>query len=1192
MLAELGAGGLGRVLRAYDRVLERDVALKALSGVAPEDRYHLKREFRVLAGFDHPHVVKLYELFSEADDTFFTMELVDGLPLLEYLATHPEHERIERATALFAELAAALRELHRAGHFHRDVSPANVLVDSDGHATLIDLGLVTAEGHDPQGGRGEFVGTPAYMAPEQMWGVSNEATDAYSLGASWFEALTGRLPSTGAMAALTPSQLPPAERHPGRFVAGLDPDIDDLIADLLDPDPDARAPLGRVLDLLASRGIARIPARSIPTTPFVGRSDEREALERLLERSRMQPTVVQIEGPSGIGKTELARRFVRTAAARGALVLFGDCRRQESVPFRALDPLVDELSRYWKDLEDDAALRLVPHHRDALIRLFPVLARVPALTGVARPSGVDEVELLRRGASALAEVLGRIALERALIIWIDDVQWSDQDSIALLRRLLESAAAPRVLLLLSHRSEDRESAVIAGMRSQPLGPLIHEEQIVLAPLARDDALSLARSLVTASGAPLESVDEIVDESSGSPFLLNEWVRNLGTTSASTTGARDIAAALWRRFQALPPTARSIVEAVAVAGRPFPVSFVLDVSGGGRPARTEIFDLCRQAWLRWSGSEIADEIETYHDQIREALIEYLDLDRRRTIHLKIAEGVRALPRPDLGLLVEHYMAGGNDRLAADHAVEAGSEAAGALAFERAADYYALALRLRESHETDYELQTRLADALRNAGRATQSADAFLAAAAAMQRTKPDSVRALRLEGAAAEQYLYGGEWQRGLERTRHVARGLGIRMPRDSTAASRAANLHRLRYLLTPRPGRRLRSEGRDATRADRLDILFGIAKGSALLFPSVSDYLGMVYLREALRAGDPDHVAIAMAKEASLEGALPGEWWRRRGARLCARAREIAEQGRRPHVLATVLTCESALAYFRGAWSESADCGARAVEMFRNECVGESASVSISITFLLPALAQCGRLAEMRTLVPEFRDDARRRGDLTASRVLEAGDTALVGLADGDPVGVIESAERLRRLPSSREEAALPYHHALATWRASLYQRDPLAAWNRLADAWEALEASGLMFMDVFGTCFRVGRAATGLACIGHALPEGWDEQRLVRLAGAEVERLARNRLPHARPWADVLRAGVARVRGDRTGLTDSLQNARRGFEGLAMPLHAHACEVRGARSAKTSASQSEAWMAGEGIVDPDAMSFTMVPVD
>ena len=193
----LGRGGMGIVHEAIDRETGDHVALKTLGTLDPASVFRFKQEFRSLSGIHHPGLVRLGELFEDEGRFFFTMEVVRGVPLLDYVRVSPKSERPkgldeevsrvrrstpssrppkmaavgydeERVRHAFGELAQALVALHAAGRVHRDIKPSNVLVSEGGRVVLLDFGLVTEIAADEPGN--DVVGTPHYMAPEQAGG--------------------------------------------------------------------------------------------------------------------------------------------------------------------------------------------------------------------------------------------------------------------------------------------------------------------------------------------------------------------------------------------------------------------------------------------------------------------------------------------------------------------------------------------------------------------------------------------------------------------------------------------------------------------------------------------------------------------------------------------------------------------------------------------------------------------------------------------------------------------------------------------------------------------------------------------------------------------------------------------------------------------------------------------------------------
>jgi predicted Ser/Thr protein kinase len=201
VLDEIGRGGMGVVYRAEDTRLGRLVALKALPStlaMQPDLRQRLRREARAAATISHPSVAVVYALEEMGDHLFIASEYVRGETLREEIARGPIAP--ERARAIAAEIAGALAAAHDAGVIHRDLKPENVLIKPDGGVKVVDFGIAQIEG--PEATRltraGSMLGTPAYMAPEQLLGETVDGrADIYAWGIVLSEMLTGRHPLHG-----------------------------------------------------------------------------------------------------------------------------------------------------------------------------------------------------------------------------------------------------------------------------------------------------------------------------------------------------------------------------------------------------------------------------------------------------------------------------------------------------------------------------------------------------------------------------------------------------------------------------------------------------------------------------------------------------------------------------------------------------------------------------------------------------------------------------------------------------------------------------------------------------------------------------------------------------------------------------------------------------------------------------------
>src|SRR3977135_3767137 len=200
IVERLGGGGMAVVYRAVQQPLGREVALKALSPELFQDDGFVKRfeaEAKTLAKLDHPNILPIYDFELSEGVAYLTMPLIRGGTLRDILNRGP----LDTLTAwrYLREIGDGLQHAHDAGIVHRDLKPTNVLIHADGRAMLADFGLVWCAGQPtPRTPSGLAIGTPGYMAPEQVMGHDvDKRADIYALGVLPVEMLTGRLPFIG-----------------------------------------------------------------------------------------------------------------------------------------------------------------------------------------------------------------------------------------------------------------------------------------------------------------------------------------------------------------------------------------------------------------------------------------------------------------------------------------------------------------------------------------------------------------------------------------------------------------------------------------------------------------------------------------------------------------------------------------------------------------------------------------------------------------------------------------------------------------------------------------------------------------------------------------------------------------------------------------------------------------------------------
>jgi tRNA A-37 threonylcarbamoyl transferase component Bud32 len=1234
--AVLGRGGMGVVYRAFDREIEQEVALKTIDD--PEQARTLKREFRVVADLSHPNLVAIYELFVEQGQCFFTMELLAGGDFIQFVRGGADGEGsaatlgeagVARAIGGLGQLADGVAAIHAAGMLHRDIKPSNVVVcprdgDEPERVVLLDFGLVapvTARA-DPASVRNHLAGTPARMPPEQLWGEAlGPASDWYAVGVLLYQALTGREPDLRDRLFLR-GEGRKVER-PRLRVDAAPEWLDALVGALLDPDPTARPGAREIRQSLTrARAVARQrderldPAQrrvdgtfgpqlaSIGREVFVGRRNELAALRDAFERAREGEAVaVLVSGVSGIGKTELLRRFTqRVRASNDLVVLRGRCHPRESIPFAGLDQAIDDLVGHLASLERGGEA-LVPEHAPQLLRLFPAFRAVPAFAHVRPDEGSTEPSILRHlAAGALRELLLRLAVQRPIVVWIDDLQWADEDSSFLLRSILRPPAPSRLLLLLSYRSEEEsDSEVLRGMiRFVSGGQDVRVVTIEAGPLEPDESSELVSEMLERLGtAPAEVERDIARESEGSPFFIGELVRHhaqVGTAGGPGGGPVHIDDVVGRRFDALSFMERCVLETIAVAGAPIAQEVALRAVEYGAAGRPVVGALEKRCLLTSSMAGGVRRVRPYHDRIGESVLERLSPERRLTCHRALASALEREPEADPEALVTHWLAAGETRRAGAHAVAAAGRAANALAFGRASDLYAVAIAHAPPTEPRHPLRVALAEVLASSGRGARAGTCFEEAARELARAGGNELEVIALRRRAAEQFLCCGLIDEGLAIMREVAPRLGLSMPRTPAAAVRSFLWQRFRIALrglefTPRA-----AEGIAAETLERMDAVFGTAKGVSMVVPTVAAALHAQHLRLALDLGEPSRVSQALTNEAAWYAIIGGKRYWRRAADVLRRTAELTAGSTRPYDDAFFRMGAGAVAWSRGDWQGAITQSTMAMDLYRRRCRGVAFEIAITNVFFLSALALAGRIGELTDRTLADLQDARERGDLFSLSACIMPEPVLTWLAaDQADVALAQADETIQRWPAHMT-LTQHYHHVIATGEALLYAGRPWEAWERIVAAWPQLQRARYLSLSCPRHLLLYLRASVAVAAASatDAARDGhWTRDRLERTAARDARRIARGGLPFSRPCAQTIGAALAFRKGDAGAAARLLQSAVAGFDLAGMPVHREAARLRLGTvlgAGEEYAGAAHEWLRAAGVKRPDAVAAVFAP--
>ncbi len=677
---ELARGGVGVVYRAFDLSTNRHVALKRLSPTVsnnPRISALFEREYHTLARLKHPRIVEVFDYGIDEVGPYYTMELLDGRDLSE-LAPIPYRD----ACRYLRDVASSLALLHTRKRLHRDLSPRNVRITSDGRCKLLDFGTMANFGVPD-----EIVGTPPMVPPEALRAMSlDHRSDLYSLGALAYRLLTTR----HAYRARQLEDLPELWRTPPPRVSELVEDVpvelDDLVMSMLSLDPVYRpVSTSEVIDRLTSIGelppdddLVRTAESYLLSSRLIGRSRPMETIHRRIARAHAkQGGAVLIEGNPGVGKTRLLDEAALQAQLTGALTI-----RVEARSNRGPNAVAQAIAKgIMHAAPHDAREAAVPH-APVLAHFFDAFESDQPRASLPGNPGVLRTQLH----AAFQAWLLAVSEDHTLVILVDDLHRVDEGSAALLGVLTQEAKHRRVLLIATRRLASSVSApeAVAAIADQSRRIRIHR-------LRRKDTLLLIRSMF----GDVPNVDElgnwIHDITTGSPTQIIELSRHLadkrlirfsdGMWVLPPSVPKDqlplsLAATMSARAAALSPAERGMAEALCVRRGAIPLQLCLALAEEKTPA-----DVFRTIDELVAKGVLADAPDGYHfgqEALREVLLSELAPERGQLLHRRLGEALLAggAQRPEERVEAGwHVLRGGDERRGADLLAEAAPKLAG-------------------------------------------------------------------------------------------------------------------------------------------------------------------------------------------------------------------------------------------------------------------------------------------------------------------------------------------------------------------------------------------------------------------------------------------------------------------------------------------------------------------------------------
>ncbi|HUQ63514.1 MAG TPA: EAL domain-containing protein [Acidimicrobiales bacterium] len=770
--------------------------------VSESVRLRLEHEALVLGRLETLTYRPLVAVGEDGDLLYLVQPFVPGITLRDRLMKGPLS--VDSALRVGIDVLTSLQQAHDGDVLHRDVKPANVIVDEGepvGRAILIDFGFarsawLAAEVRD------EPVGTARYLAPEatgSLGAAVDERTDLYATGVLLFECLAGRPPfdgnDVGEVLRQHLNEPAPPLRALGIEVPRA---LDGVIQRLLRKHPDERyQTAGAVFADLNQIADARAEGTSDPTLviglhdhrrvlsepAFVGRKKELTRLTRLVDQARAGlGRLVLLEAESGVGKSRLLDELAQQAEPRSLILRGQGVDQAAQQPFQMLEGVASGLLQMASNDPDNIA-SLVDHLGP---RAGAVGAALPALRPLLASAETDDLgpeaygEL--RSVDALSALLDSLGSEeRPALVLLDDCQWADGLTVRLLAQWHQQARAEgsNVLVIAAFRSEE------VGIK-HPLRAIPHTATIVLPPFGVADVRSLAESM--AGPLPDEATDVVAHLSEGNPFMASAVLRGLVESSvllATSDGwevdpaglahaqtSRRAALFLVRRLELLSAPTLRLLSVGAVLGKEFDVALAIELAGLTDELDELALDEAARRKIVWM--EDGSRCAFAHDKLREALLTRLDDDETRRLHLRAATTIETIDSARVFELAYHFDAAGQAHLALGYALQAARLARAQHSLDVAEAHY----RIAEGASEDADEQTKasvaegLGDVLTLQGRYGE-AMVYLEQA---RLPGADEVRQATLESKLGDVAFKRGDQRRARRHLEDALRLLGRRVP--------------------------------------------------------------------------------------------------------------------------------------------------------------------------------------------------------------------------------------------------------------------------------------------------------------------------------------------------------------------------------------------------------------------------------
>ncbi len=547
ILEKLGEGGMGVVYKAEDSKLDRLVAIKFLPdhiSLNIEEKERFIIEAKAAAALNHPNITTIYSIEEVDNEYFIVMEYIDGIELKDKIQSNGLS--VNNVLILAPQIAEALNAAHKKGIIHRDIKSQNIMINSIGNVKIMDFGLARMGNSSQLTKDHSITGTVAYMSPEQAKGENaDNRTDIFSFGIVLYEMLTGTVPFKGdyeqaVLYSLLNEEADLEELHKKSVPVPLINLIEKCLRKNRNERYNSFEEIINEINKIPISGSQNIDVENEidennnllksfkpqDVNTFSGRDEQIKLLcSKIEECKKGFGSTVIISGEPGIGKTQLISKVINLYDPDLITFLYGRCvfNNEGGVPYQPFVSSVKNNLVKTNEYFISTLLRLSEKHN------LNISSRLSLIKSFLNFSGDFSKSIMHKDQlwEAVLSLFTLVAVEKPLVLILDDLQWCDKTSLGLFTFLVRNIKNLPIMIIGMHRSlqiSDENSDLIDIIRQLRIEDMV--VKIDLTRLNKNDSQNIIVKLLEENSVNKKIVDEIYKQSEGNPLFIYEFTRLL------------------------------------------------------------------------------------------------------------------------------------------------------------------------------------------------------------------------------------------------------------------------------------------------------------------------------------------------------------------------------------------------------------------------------------------------------------------------------------------------------------------------------------------------------------------------------------------------------------------------------------------------------------------------------------------